>query len=65
MAYEQQKSTYTAAEVAVLENTIKEQQSQIQSQQTQIDLYQSRKVDTKNNYFVFVFSKVDISHIFA
>ena len=37
MAYEQQKSTYTAAEVAVLENTIREQQSQIQSQQTQID----------------------------
>ena len=37
MVYEQQKSTYTAAEVAMLENTIKEQQSQIQSQQTQID----------------------------
>lgn len=28
------------------------------------DLYQSRKVDTKNIFFLFPFSKVDISHIF-
>ena len=32
---------------------------------TDNSLQQSRKVDTKNNYFLFVFSKVDISHIFA
>ena len=30
-----------------------------------LKLYQSRKVDTKNNYFVFVFSKVDTGHIFT
>ena len=30
-----------------------------------VALYQSRKVDTKNNYFVFVFSKVDTGHIFT
>ena len=28
-------------------------------------LYQSRKVDTKNNFNQFLFSKVDTGHIFA
>ena len=37
MSAAQKKNTYTAAEVAVLENTIQNQQSQIQEQQAQIE----------------------------
>ena len=44
MAAKQQKTTYTAAEVAVLESTIQNQQSQIQAQQAQIDELK-RKLD--------------------
>ena len=37
MAAADKKTTYTAAEVAVLESTIQAQQSQIHAQQAQID----------------------------
>ena len=47
MAAKQQKTTYTAAEVAVLESTIQNQQSQIQAQQAQIDELK-RKLDHMN-----------------
>ena len=50
MAAKQQKTTYTAAEVAVLESTIQNQQSQIQAQQTQIDELK-RKLDHMNEVF--------------
>ena len=50
MAAKQQKTTYTAAEVAVLESTIQNQQSQIQAQQAQIDELK-RKLDHMNEVF--------------
>ena len=50
MAAKQQKTTYTAAEVAVLESTIQHQQSQIQAQQAQIDELK-RKLDHMNEVF--------------
>ena len=37
MAAKQQKTTYTAAEVAVLENTIQEQQAQIEELKRKLD----------------------------
>ena len=50
MAAKQQKTTYTAAEVAVLESPIQNQQSQIQAQQAQIDELK-RKLDHMNEVF--------------
>jgi len=50
MATKQQKTTYTAAEVAVLEDTIQTQQSQIQAQQAQIDELR-RKLEHMNEVF--------------
>ena len=50
MAAKQQKTTYTAAEVAVLESTIQNKQSQIQAQQAQIDELK-RKLDHMNEVF--------------
>ena len=50
MAAADKKTTYTAAEVAVLENTIQSQQSQIQAQQAQIDELK-RKLDHMNEVF--------------
>ena len=50
MAAKQQKTTCTAAEVAVLESTIQNQQSQIQAQQAQIDELK-RKLDHMNEVF--------------
>ena len=47
MATNQQKSTYSAAEVAVLEDTIQEQQTRIRAQQDQIDDLK-RKLDRMN-----------------
>ena len=50
MAAANKKTTYTAAEVAVLEDTIQSQQSQIQAQQAQIDELK-RKLDHMNEVF--------------
>ena len=50
MAAADKKTTYTAAEVAVLEDTIQNQQNQIQAQQEQIDELK-RKLDHMNEVF--------------
>ena len=50
MAAANGKTTYTAAEVAALENTIQTQQSQIEAQQAQIDELK-RKLDHMNEVF--------------
>ena len=50
MAAADKKTTYTAAEVAVLEDTIQSQQNQIQAQQEQIDELK-RKLDHMNEVF--------------
>lgn len=50
MAAADKKTTYTAAEVAALEDTIQSQQSQIQAQQAQIDELK-RKLDHMNEVF--------------
>ena len=50
MAAKQQKTTYTAAEVASLESTIQTQQNQIQAQRAQIDELK-RKLDHMNEVF--------------
>ena len=50
MAAADKKTTYTAAEVAVLEDTIQNQQNQIQAQQEQIDSLK-RKLDHMNEVF--------------
>ena len=50
MADVQQKTTYSAAEVAALEDTIRSQQSQIQTQQAQIDDLK-RKLEHMNEVF--------------
>lgn len=50
MATMQQKSTYSAAEVAALESTIQSQQVQIQAQQAQIDELK-RKLEHMNEVF--------------
>ena len=50
MAAADKKTTYTAAEVAVLEDTIQSQQSQIQAQQAQIGELK-RKLDHMNEVF--------------
>ena len=51
MAAADKKTTYSAAEVAVLESTIQAQQSQIQAQQVQIEELK-RKLDHMNEVFV-------------
>ena len=50
MSAKQKKNTYTAAEVAVLESTIQNQQSQIQAQQAEIEELK-RKLEHMNEVF--------------
>ena len=50
MAAAKAKNTYTAAEVAALENTIQTQQGQIEAQQAQIEELK-RKLDHMNEIF--------------
>ena len=50
MAAAKEKTTYTAAEVAVLESTIQSQQSQIQAQQAEIEELK-RKLEHMNEVF--------------
>ena len=50
MAAAKVKKTYTAAEVAALENTIQTQQGQIEAQQAQIEELK-RKLDHMNEVF--------------
>ena len=50
MAAENEKTIYTAAEVAALENTIQTQQGQIEAQQAQIEELK-RRLDHMNEVF--------------